>query len=437
MRHLKFERLWNWLQRFLPHFLWRDPRALEEEYSFYRLSAMLWFFLVFNTVLGLIYLALGDFGTTLINAAAVSLYLVGLASARHRTARWLYTWAASLILVVVHGYFMVVQPIRHLYYGTVLIPSVIQLLGRRWFSLVALATCAGFYVLSAYREATLDMPVERLLSETTFPYISLMMVCYLLVFSLDLTVSYAFRSLSEEFQRRQVLTQTLVENHRSKDQILSILSHDLKGSLTQVTNMLYLMRHNDYCVERDILEQLSRNTFRMSQTLQDVLDWAGRQWQGIQPRPTSFRLKHLMEALRGQLQEAFDAKGVTLGLEPLDATVHSDFDLLVIILRNLFQNGLKFTHPGGRVWLEYRFEDGWQDFRVCDNGVGIPPEKLPRLFEASRNRSTRGTDRETGTGLGLVICKQLVDALRGNIGAQSRVGEGSEFLLRLPVLSPS
>jgi two-component system sensor histidine kinase/response regulator len=107
--------------------------------------------------------------------------------------------------------------------------------------------------------------------------------------------------------------------------------------------------------------------------------------------------------------------------------------MLNTILRNLVSNALKFTKNEGRIQISYAKHKDIVQFNIEDNGVGIPEEKLETVFDANRNKSTKGTNNEKGTGLGLILCKEFVDILGGKIGVKSKVGEGTCFSFSIPV----
>jgi signal transduction histidine kinase len=117
--------------------------------------------------------------------------------------------------------------------------------------------------------------------------------------------------------------------------------------------------------------------------------------------------------------------------EPI--TIFADTNMLNTILRNLISNAIKFTNEGGSVNISAQQTDSGTTITVSDNGVGIAPEMLQKLFDNKVAYSTTGTAREKGTGLGLLICKEFVDKHGGKIWVESQFNKGSEFKFTLPL----
>jgi signal transduction histidine kinase len=112
--------------------------------------------------------------------------------------------------------------------------------------------------------------------------------------------------------------------------------------------------------------------------------------------------------------------------------VFADINLLSTVLRNLISNAIKFTNKGGTVEITATKDSDALTISVIDNGIGINSEKISRLFEATHLKSTKGTENESGTGLGLMICKDFIEKHNGKIWVKSEVGKGSEFCFTLP-----
>ncbi len=110
----------------------------------------------------------------------------------------------------------------------------------------------------------------------------------------------------------------------------------------------------------------------------------------------------------------------------------ADADMLKTVLRNLVCNAIKFTNNGGVINITAKQSDSCSTISVSDNGIGVPTENLAKLFEISEVRTTKGTEKESGTGLGLLLCKEFVEKHQGKIWVESEVGKGSEFSFTLP-----
>jgi signal transduction histidine kinase len=107
--------------------------------------------------------------------------------------------------------------------------------------------------------------------------------------------------------------------------------------------------------------------------------------------------------------------------------------MLSAILRNLISNAIKYTYSGGRIQLSAEKTATEWIFKIKDNGVGMLPEVYESIFEIGTHRSELGTEKEQGTGLGLILCKEFVERHRGKIGVESNIREGSSFQFTIPV----
>jgi signal transduction histidine kinase len=122
---------------------------------------------------------------------------------------------------------------------------------------------------------------------------------------------------------------------------------------------------------------------------------------------------------------------IRLQIDP-DLYVEADENMLKTILRNLLSNAIKFTRENGSISIISSLTSDYVEVCVSDSGVGIPEEKIPLLFNIATNISTRGTSQETGTGLGLILCKEFVEKHNGKIWVETKVGIGSQFKFTLP-----
>jgi signal transduction histidine kinase len=155
-----------------------------------------------------------------------------------------------------------------------------------------------------------------------------------------------------------------------------------------------------------------------------------------------FDLRHFLD----EFEVSFEALAVQNEIDfhveigpNLPATMEGDSDRLNEVFGNLLANAFKFTPRAGKITLRAaRVQDGEPGIRieVCDTGVGIPPEQLPRIFEKFYQVENDAQPRSLGTGLGLAIAKEIVDAHGGTITAESTVGKGTAFRVFLPLRPP-
>ena len=169
--------------------------------------------------------------------------------------------------------------------------------------------------------------------------------------------------------------------------------------------------------------------------INNLLAWSKTQLTGdklnIKPTDLYFLTEENMDLTAARAKE----KNIRIINDvPDDTIILTDKERLNIVIRNLLANAVKFTPGGGEVRLHVQEQPHAITLVVSDNGMGIPEKYLSRLF-ADQRFTTLGTSKEKGTGLGLMLCKELMDGLRGQIMVESREGKGSSFSIVLPKLA--
>jgi PAS domain S-box-containing protein len=232
----------------------------------------------------------------------------------------------------------------------------------------------------------------------------------------------------------------LREADRLKDEFLAMLAHELRNPLAPIRNALHIMRQPGAGPDligraRDMAE---RQVQHMARLLDDLLDVArisrGRidlRWEVVDVAPLVHRT---VEAVRPLIEERRHELTVSLPAGPIQA--QGDPARLEQILTNLLNNSAKYTDPGGHIWLTVQREDGEVVLRVQDNGIGIAPEILPKVFDLFVQAERRLDRSQGGVGIGLTLVKKLVELHGGTIRALSAgIGQGSEFVARLPAFT--
>lgn len=257
------------------------------------------------------------------------------------------------------------------------------------------------------------------------------------------------RELSRELQEkerleREVLLRTeeirlknaqLEESNNIKNKLFSIVSHDLRGPLISLQGVLDMVNIDELSPE-DIKKFTGKVGVRLHHTadfLDNLLQWSRMQMQGeaFMMTPEKFPLQHLLISATQVLRGEADRKNIRLSIDTPPVEVYADMNMMQTVVRNLVSNALKFTYPGGRIALTATREDGFVTVRVSDDGTGISPEAMQKLFTPA-GFSKPGTQLEKGTGIGLAICKEFVERNGGTIRVQSKVGEGTTFEFTIP-----
>jgi len=225
---------------------------------------------------------------------------------------------------------------------------------------------------------------------------------------------------------------------RAKDLFFSIISHDLRGpmgallGLTQVAENR-LDRHDDGELV-EVAALMHRSAEHLYGLLINLLEWARLQTGQMQVKPAWVDLHALTTATIEVLAAPAAEKGVWLKNRVAPGTtVRADENMMRSVLLNLVGNGLKFTPSGGSVAVRADVAGGAMVVTVEDTGVGMSAGEVARLFRVEQTRSRTGTAGERGSGLGLVLCKEMIERHGGRIEVESAPGVGSRFRVSLPL----
>lgn len=231
----------------------------------------------------------------------------------------------------------------------------------------------------------------------------------------------------------------LKESNRAKDSFFSIIAHDLRNPFNVILGYLDLLTHDDadYSEEeqKNILLKLKSASVRTINLLENLLTWARAQRGSLPFEPELFQIDEIIGDNLGLFEAAANSKSISLKHSGLkDVVVFADRNMISTVVRNLISNAIKFTYPGGIITLlvEQKLKSEVL-ISVQDNGTGISPELMEKLFKIEQRTIVRGTASETGTGLGLILCKEFVERNKGSIWVKSVPGTGSVFTFSIPV----
>lgn len=241
-------------------------------------------------------------------------------------------------------------------------------------------------------------------------------------------------------QNDQIETQKdeLVKLNASKDKFLSILAHDIRNPLSSIYGLSDILV-NDYeklstdekmVFTRDI-HTLSENLFEIINTL---LAWSTSQSGLISYRPKSFLIAELCRKSIQNLQTVAKQKDIKLINKCDDSlAVHADENMIFSVLNNLISNAIKFSYSGSEIWIETEQKDGFASISVIDTGMGLNAESKNKIFRYDHHFLSKGTAGESGTGLGLILCKDFVEKNGGAIRVESEKNIGSTFIFTIPL----
>ncbi len=248
---------------------------------------------------------------------------------------------------------------------------------------------------------------------------------------------HAHLSLKHAREALEGANRDLSRANATKDKLFSIIGHDLRGPLGSLIHLLEGMAENPDTLTPEeqsaVLKNLHVSAKGAYHLLENLLSWARSQRGDIQRNPSDLQLAELVNTNFRQLGGIARDKSITLRSAVADdITAHADADMVLLVIRNLVSNAIKFTPEGGEVAVSAAAGDSEVTVSVADTGVGIPEENRGLLFRPDTHLTTRGTHDEKGSGLGLMLCRDLVEQNGGAIRVDERPGGGSVFRFTLP-----
>ena len=247
------------------------------------------------------------------------------------------------------------------------------------------------------------------------------------------------RALQAEVAERARVEAALLEADRHKDEFLAILAHELRNPLAPIRNAVEVMariplENARLKWSRDVID---RQALHLTRLVDDLLDMSRITRGAIRLTHSPLAIETIIERTLEASQPMIAERGHELAVERADGalTVRGDLTRLVQILGNLLNNAAKYTPRGGRIKLATRRVDGRVEFSVTDNGIGIPADSLPRLFNLFTRLDANNEGMPGGLGIGLALVRKLVEMHAGEVDVRSDgQGKGSEFIVRLPLV---
>ena len=230
----------------------------------------------------------------------------------------------------------------------------------------------------------------------------------------------------------------LLELNAQKDKIMSILGHDLKTPFYQITSLSQILKEDFNSLDKETILDLIDDILKASENgykiLEEILEWAKTQRDSTVLNPQQINILKLIEEIIDSLNITAANKRIEfIKVIPEDAVFYADKNMTTIVFRNLLSNAIKFSHPGGKIILSSTSESRKATISIQDFGVGISPNELSSLLTNTFKSSRQGTQGEKGTGLGLLLSRELIFKNDGSIEVESEPEKGSIFKISLPI----
>ncbi len=224
----------------------------------------------------------------------------------------------------------------------------------------------------------------------------------------------------------------------TKEKLFSIIAHDLRNPFVVLLGFSEILMKNAPQLSPEQIQQYAKNIFTASENTynltMNLLEWSRLQKGLIRPAPKKVKPGEVIEEVVLSCEQLYCSKEIRVGTTvDYDGHVMVDPEMLKFILRNLLTNAIKYTHNQGKITISVQKQDDNLLFVVSDSGVGIEPHLLDDIFQLTNQPSRSGTKGEKGSGLGLTLCKEFAEKLKGKIWVESEVNEGSDFKFTIPM----
>ena len=241
------------------------------------------------------------------------------------------------------------------------------------------------------------------------------------------------RSQIQLVAARQIIERQNIELRETiygRDKLYSVIAHDLRSPLgaIQVTIKMFEDMHG-------LIVECNNQVTELFSLLDNLLKWTKSQTGKLKTVFQDFALNIMIEAVYDMYRKVAEMKGITLTIEGADSSiiVHADMDMCKTVLRNFLSNAIKFSNKGSSIEIVERVDGDFAVMSVRDHGCGMTEEEVGRLFNKDTHFSKFGTNREEGSGLGLLLCQSFAMANGGRLEVQSKQGEGSTFSMYIPL----
>ncbi len=235
--------------------------------------------------------------------------------------------------------------------------------------------------------------------------------------------------------------QRLRELNATKDKFFSIIAHDLKNPFNDLMGFTQLLALNIDKYDKAKIGQFASIIHHSSKLaynlLENLLDWSRSQTGTLKFKPEKININHLIEENIELLESTASNKNIQIYSEfDTEVNAFADKNMVRTIIRNLISNAIKYTKQGGYISIRSDCSRKTCEISVSDNGIGISKQNIHKIFKIDESFSTSGTEREKGTGLGLILCKEFVEKNGGKLWVKSEQDKGSTFSFTLPLPEP-
>ncbi|NOS94510.1 MAG: tetratricopeptide repeat-containing sensor histidine kinase [Cyclobacteriaceae bacterium] len=255
---------------------------------------------------------------------------------------------------------------------------------------------------------------------------------------LDLNKALATKNQEIELQNEEIQAQSesLHQINQLKSKLLSVISHDLRGPIKNLYMLLEMVTKKIVTPEEfaELSVKLKSNLNVTQRTLENLLNWSMGQMEGIKTDPVSFNINSVIDDVAHLSEEAANHKQLLVKSDSKNPVfVLADVNQVHLILRNLFNNAIKFSQRDGEVVITTEIKNQFCFISIQDNGIGMTQAEVDMILNTNEYFTKVGTDQEKGTGLGLLLCKDFIKRNGGAFSISSKLKEGTRVTFSLPL----
>lgn len=292
-------------------------------------------------------------------------------------------------------------------------------------------------ISSLEQSKSTGMPCQRITNDLEDDILGFTLIIYTQPIYNENGNIWAYAQIALDVTELKKTQKLLAETIKTKDKFFDIIAHDLRNPINALNMLIDDLLKNYSSLSLDEIYDanihIQKSVIILSQLLNNLLEWSRSQTGRLQHNPDMIDVSYVLRNVIEINQDAAKIKNISLVNNVNYGTVvYCDANMLFTIFRNLVSNAIKYTNIGGRVLIDSVNEDKFVEFIVQDNGVGIPENRLQNLFNAEFVQSTMGTNREKGSGLGLILCKEFIERNGGTITVESVLNQGTTFRFKLP-----
>lgn len=238
-------------------------------------------------------------------------------------------------------------------------------------------------------------------------------------------------------EKLKIYMKELQELNLSKDKFFSIIAHDLRSPFNGLLGFSKVLSEEFDQLTKDEIREFIEYVHSSAKTVYNLVDnllqWTRIHTGKMEYQPIKIDLHdEAYKIINLFTSNAITKKIMLINEIPVNTYVFADQNMLQSIFQNIISNSIKFTNQGGKVTIKSLLKNGYYEVHVIDTGIGISEENIHKLFRIDEQFSTYGTNNEEGSGLGMILCKELVEKNGGQIKVESELGRGSSFIFTIP-----